>query len=143
MTTAQRFARYALLIALLPQLLVLGLGRGVVLCIAPGGHLRVEAAASECCLDGGSGSAAVGLATLPADGADCGSCDDVRIAFDARVTRAASAPDHVPPHGAAMPAVAAPGRVVVHAGRALELRRAREGSGSPHLACLQNVVLRC
>ncbi len=42
-------SRLIVLLVLLPQMLVLGMGRGLVICVAPDGHVQIELAASECC----------------------------------------------------------------------------------------------
>ena len=94
--------RLFILLALLPQLLVLGLGRGVVLCVAPDGHVQIEVAASTCCADA--------LAASPEDTVgseqeadECGSCTDLQIVVDTRVSRAPDGTDVDSGPSAALP----------------------------------------
>jgi hypothetical protein len=139
--TLPQIRRLLLLLVLLPQLLVLGLGRGVVICIEPGGHVRVEAAASTCCADDGVGRAQSAGAL---EETDCGSCSDVRIALDVRASRG---PGHDRSLGGserlqgALP-VALPACTTSYVGRALA-RRAERGHVPPHPVRMRGVVLRC
>ncbi|RKY19074.1 MAG: hypothetical protein DRQ55_11580 [Planctomycetota bacterium] len=86
--------RVALLLALLPQLVVLGLGHGVVICMTADGHMEVEVASSGCCAESPVVAMAAGTAGLigPAGSAqqsdaDCGSCSDFGIVLDPRPCR--------------------------------------------------------
>ena len=134
--------RLALLLALLPQILVLALGQGIVVCVAPGGHVQVEIAASACCAEVGS-AVRGGDPGILQDEPDCGSCSDLRIALDPRVARSSdartlelpSAPAALPVEPPAFP-------------KAAERTRPREhhvdrGHEPPHLIHLRSVLLRC
>jgi len=144
MTRLPNLRRLALLLALLPQLLVLGLGRGVVVCIAPDGHVQVEIAASTCCGDDGA-STALGDRNLASsqDEPDCGSCSDLQIALDPRVARGSGTQEiELPAHTAAIlpepfAFLAAPD-ATDSLGRILD-----RGHEPPHLIHLRSVVLRC
>ena len=144
MTRLPNLRRLALLLALLPQLLVLGLGRGVVVCIAPGGHVKVEIAASTCCGDDGATMAPGDRDPAASqDEPDCGSCSDLKIALDPRVTRSSGTQEiELPAHTAAIPPEpltfqAAPDSTG-SLGRILD-----RGQEPPHLIHLRSVVLRC
>jgi len=144
MTPVQSLRRLALLLALLPQLIVLGLGRGVVVCIAPSGHVQVEIAASPCCGDAGSAGAGGDrdLATSQ-DEPDCGSCSDLQIALDTRVARSSSAGQVELPANAAIPPLepfAFPAAVDASRPRG---RIQDRGHEPPHLIHLRSIVLRC
>jgi hypothetical protein len=142
MTTLPRIRRLALLLVLLPQLLVLGLGRGVVICIASDGHVRVEAAASVCCEDGGSALGGAGLAGSP-DEPDCGPCADFRLALDARAARGSSVAGwELPQSAAALPVEPPTPSAAADLARPHGLRQDR-GRVPPHLVHLHCVVLRC
>jgi len=144
MTPLPNLRRFALLLALLPQLLVLGFGRGVVVCIAPGGHVQLEIAASTCCGDDGA-STAPGDRDLASsqDEPDCGSCSDLQIALDPRVARGSGTQQiELPAHAAAIP----PGPVgIPGAADATGLldRILDRGHEPPHLIHLRSVQLRC
>jgi len=144
MTPLPNLRRLALLLALLPQLLVLGLGRGVVVCIAPGGHVQVEIAASTCCADAAP-SATAGNRDLASsqDEPDCGSCSDLQIAMDPRVARGSSTQEiELPAPAAAIPPE--PTAVPAAADATGTLRRIPDrGHEPPHLIHLRSVLLRC
>lgn len=136
--------RLTLLLTLLPQLLLLGLGRGVVVCVAPGGHMQVEVLASACC--GGADSSTntgAGLA-LTQDEPDCGSCSDLWIVVDSRVSRSSGARDVELPSDTALALAPEPLRFPGSADplRALGSHLDR-GQEPPHLIHLRSVVLRC
>lgn len=145
MATIPRIRRLVLLLALLPQLLVLGLGQDFVVCIAPGGHLQLEAAGSVCCADPTSASTASdeGIAVSQNE-PDCGSCSDYRIVLDPRLSRSSGAGRFELPSDATallpveiptLPVAADPTRCF---GRPLD-----RGHEPPHLIHLRSVVLRC
>ena len=144
MTSVHRLRRLALLLALLPQLLVLGLGGGVVVCVAPDGHVQLEIAASECCGDAGASTAPGDRDVASSqDEPDCGSCSDLQIALDTGVARSSGAQEiELPAHTAAilpepLAFQAAPdGKGAL--GRVLD-----RGHEPPHLIHLRSVVLRC
>ena len=131
--------------ALLPQLLVLGMGREFVVCIAPGGHLRVEVAANVCCVDrtAASTDSDEGI-VLSHDEPDCGSCSDYRIEVDPRLSRSCgpgrlnppAVATAVPPVG--IPTLPAARDTTPPLGRPLD-----RGCVPPHLIHLRSVVLRC
>lgn len=129
MTSPHRPLRLLLLALLLPWLAVAGLGRGAVVCIAPGGHLELELAGDGCC----------GEDPLPADDGDCDSCVDVELTADVHALHEDGGPASplVPPvRGLAQPPPG-PG-VAAFSGAAP--RRAKE---PPHLRHLRSVRLRC
>ena len=144
MTPLPNLRRLALLLALLPQLLVLGLGRGVVLCIAPSGHVQLEIAASTCCGDDGA-STAPGDRDLASseDEPDCGSCSDLQIALDPRASRGSGTQEiELPAHAAATPPE--PDAIPVAANVTGPLDRILDrGHEPPHLIHLRSVLLRC
>ena len=72
----------------LPQLLFLGLGGRLVLCLAPDGHVQLESSASFCCdvaeseqPSQGMGSERVTDPTEEGQASDCGPCTDLEIIF--------------------------------------------------------------
>lgn len=147
--------RLAALLLLVPWLLSPATGRGLVVCVGPDGHLRLEVVASACCDDlapgapAGWAEAGAGPVVVPdagADGrADCGSCDDLRIALDVHASRAHEERAEHPAQAA--PPLAAPAALVsrLHAdgpGGAAPARAAR-GLAPPSLRRLRGVALRC
>jgi hypothetical protein len=85
MTAFSNLRRLALLLAILPQLFVLGMGRGVVACIGSDGHVQLEVAGAECCVE----AAALheeAVASAP-DATGCGACVDVPLVPDPRAAR--------------------------------------------------------
>jgi len=144
MTPLSNLRRLAVLLALLPQLLVLGLGRGLVLCIAPSGHVQVEIAASPCC-EGANPSTASGDRDPAAshDAPDCDSCSDLQIALDPRIGRGSSTQEiELPAYAPAIAPepIAVPGAADATGplGRILD-----RGHEPPHLIHLRSVLLRC
>jgi hypothetical protein len=138
MTTLHHLRRAVLVLALLPQLLVLGLGSGVVLCIAPGGHVQVEVATTDCCGGPGSSSGGGGEQAAPRGDDGCGACADLQLVLDPRTPRGAGSSDV---SGAALPVEPTPDRRAVRApGFAPRADRGRE---PPHLIRLRSVLLRC
>ena len=86
-----RIQRIVLLLAFLPQLVVMGMGQSVVVCVGDDGHMQLEVTVSGCCADFGeapSGSAPA-LSTTEGD-SDCISCSDIGIVLDPRPARGAS-----------------------------------------------------
>ena len=80
-----RLQRILLLALILPQLLLLGLGRSLVVCVSSEGHMQVELAASSCC--DSLPQTVLGETTDGQDGEtngsdDCGSCSDHAILVD-------------------------------------------------------------
>jgi hypothetical protein len=137
--------RLLLLAMLLPQLIVLGLGREVFVCIAADGHVEVELASSACCT--GPDAAAETAGALPDEGESCGSCSDYGIGVEPRIARASTEDEvNVPPHVAATPAALAPPVVpdaLDEARHAAHERPARGADPSPHLVHVRITVLRC
>jgi hypothetical protein len=136
-------------LALLPQLLVLGLGRSVVLCIGDGGHAQIEVAASLCCAGAGSlAPARVGAEHSKVagqdDGAsDCDACTDLLIVVSTPCSRVEDGNAPPPPGPAAAPP-AAPAPATSRGHGDLATRRASRGSPEPpHLLALKSVRLRC
>lgn len=144
MTQVLNLRRLALLLVLLPQLLVLGLGRGIVVCIAPGGHVQVEIAASSCCSNA-SPSGAVGSGDLasPQDEPDCGSCSDLQIALDTRVARSSGTQGNELPSNAAAPPLEPIADPIAPDAAPSLVRTLDRGHEPPHLIHLRSVVLRC
>jgi len=134
--------RLVLFLALLPQLLALGLGRGVVVCVAPGGHLRLEVAGSACCADPAPAAHAGTVASQ--DESDCGACTDLGIALDPRLSRRSSAggSELAGDATAALPVETRTLAEAAHAARHLEPPPDR-GFAPPHLLHLRSVVRRC
>jgi hypothetical protein len=83
MTSLTPLRRLAILLALLPQLLVLGLGSGVVVCVTPDGHLQLEVSGSDCCEELAAPSGDKGSARSQGR-SDCGPCTDFAIVLDQR-----------------------------------------------------------
>jgi len=140
-----RLPRILLLLVLLPQLLVLGLGRGVVLCIAPGGHVQVEIAASVCCTAPSSAAVAHDDESAVSESeADCDSCSDYWIQVHPSQVRTSTvggfeASSDVTTAGTT--AIPKP-KLADGSCRALDPPRGR-GSVPPHLIHLRSVLLRC
>lgn len=145
MTPASRLRHLGLLLALLPQLLLLGLGRGVVLCIASDGHVQVELVSSACCLQ--DASAAGNEEPASGEDSDCGSCRDLLIAMEAVVSRnsvgsSIELPSNAIPLASPLASLESPPRA--DSSGTLPLagspRRALE---PPHLSRLRSLQLRC
>jgi hypothetical protein len=135
--------RLLILLALLPQLLVLGLGGGVVICLDPGGGAHIQIAVQSCCegTSAPSSGATEGVSGFEGED-DCRSCRDVTILEDSGMARA---PEQVKHEigTAALPVVTA---FVPHVDWPLPARRRaivprdREPPGLLHL---RSVVIRC
>jgi len=143
MKTLPTLRRFALAVALVPQLLFLGLGRGVVVCVAPGGHLEVELAAADGCADSRPAAPAVVEASCvdSHEGLPCGPCSDFGFVVDPRPGRESDAVHELPALAAARPLPApkaAPPPVDPHGGAERAPPRV-----SPVLGCLATVRLRC
>ncbi len=133
--------RALVVLLLLPQLLLLGLGGRLVLCVAPDGHLVVEAAGSACCDASAHDDARPAPTLAPAGahgGADCGACTDIEIAF-LREATAASVGDGPPP-ASDVARDCGPHRAPP---RALARVTARPPAVSPRFERLRGTVLRC
>ena len=143
MSFGLRLRRLALLLALLPELLMLGLGQGVVLCIAPGGHVQVEVETSVCCAEADAAAHGPGAGASEHE-RDCGPCSDVGTTLD---PHAAQAPEvqgvELPAASAALPEDALALRGAVDR----TMPRLRDdpdgGQGPPHLLWLRSVMLLC
>ena len=145
MSTTSSLRRMAILVALLPQLLLMGLGQGVVLCVAPGGHVQMEAVASLCCADSTSGEAArdVSLST-PIGDSDCDQCTDYRISLDSIMApdSRTEAFERLPGCLAATPTEAP--RLLPGSTSSPYFGRAPDrGHAPPYLGHLRSVLLRC
>lgn len=130
-------ARFRSLLALLPILVVLGSGRGLVWCTSPSGHAQVEIAAGTCCPTPAEAAPADRTGTTDAPD-DCNSCSDVAIP-------AAPLPGASTASAGAAPAA---GPEVLWADAALRRRAGRPARSAPPgppgaLARLRGVVLRC
>jgi len=136
-------SRLIVLLALMPQLFVLGLGQGLVVCIAPGGHVQVELATSACCAEAGAGESDVREGAASVGGAsECSPCTDLRIAVDTRISRAPDGAGQGPGIAAALPLELA----WPHGPARRELASVRAFQGAlepPHLGALRCVILRC
>ena len=137
--------RLLILLTLLPQLLVLGLGTGVVVCVGAGGHLQIEVAAGDCCSDTSAASLeAVSNGAWGASGHGfcTTSCTDLGIVVDTRLSRAPDGPDIETGVSAALPVESS-----TLFGRGLPVFVAQRGSQDnfepPHLLHLRSVLLRC
>lgn len=145
MTSCSNPRRYVLLLALLPQLFVLGLGGGVVFCVAPGGHLQLEAEASDCCAAPSPATAGLGGGlTLSPDESDCGPCIDFSVALDPRQSKSSDADDF---RLTAAEPLALPGCIEIFALATDPLRALRRplgrDRGQHQLSQLRSVVLTC
>jgi len=144
MTALSMLRRLVLLAALLPQLFLLGLGRGVVVCMEDNGHVQVEVSTSMCCSEQSETSpASEGELPRASHEPDCGSCSDFPILLDQRRAKNLSVggpgfSQHAPAllavegcafHGAARPALSFG-------------RPADRGRVPSHLNHLRSVVLR-
>jgi hypothetical protein len=134
--------RTLVLLALLPQFLVLGLGRGIVLCVGDGGHARIEVAASACCTISPA-QAQHGDDEHCDDAGDCEACTDMTVVVSARFSPATERSDSP----ASVPAAGPPGADETDEPRGRRDLATFAGSrGSPepaHLLALQSVRLRC
>jgi hypothetical protein len=139
MIALRHLRRLALVLALLPQLFVLVLGSGVVLCIAPGGHVQVEVVATECCGESGSTTAGGVERAVSQSDDGCGACSDLQLVLDPRVPRVAGT--GAVAGAAALSAEPAPWRSAACAMRVAP--RADRGREPPHLIRLRSVLLRC
>ncbi|GEM_PF-3881155 len=148
MRMSSRILRLALLLALLPQGLLLGMGRGVVVCVAPGGHLRVELSGSLCCLEEDShASEPDGALTQKRDGPGllCGLCTDFDLEVDQRQPRKPK--DRISPEvSVPITVVSSPEISGLQSLAPPSPRRSLPPAGnlgSPHLVPLRTTVLRC
>ena len=140
--------RLLVFLALLPQILVLGPGGGVVVCFAPGGHVQIELAASACCADTPAGSHETETEAGSAEecntggASDCGSCTDFGIVVESRASRTCAGTDVDSGMVAALPREASALRV---RGRLVLLgRRGSQSDLEPqHLIGLRSIRLRC
>jgi len=139
MTTPLR--RLLLLAALLPQLLVLGLGRGVVLCVEPDGHVQIELATAEICCAGAPALNAANGIDRESEGDDCNACTDLRLVVDTRGSRSSDGLDAAA-HAATL-AAADPWKPAVRASRTLVRAGAPPDRAPRHLLCLRSVLQRC
>ena len=145
MTMVPSLQRLALVLAIIPQLIVMGLGQGVVVCIAPGGHMQVEVLANECCAGATPAPAARDRAdSVSHEEPDCGSCSDYQILMDLRVSRSSRTGsfEHSPNVTAALPVEFARVPVAERANRSRE-RHLERGRVPRHLESLRSVMLRC
>jgi len=78
--------RLALILALLPQLLILGFGQGMVLCVTEDGHFQVEVPSDDCC-EGTSNLGEDQVVAKASSDSDCGACDDFLIVFDSALNQ--------------------------------------------------------
>lgn len=147
MLDAPPLRRLFLLLALLPQIFLLGLGSGIVVCVAPGGHARLEIALSEC--RAVSSSVMRGLEPEVSENGssenepDSGSCSDLSVVLGFRASRSLDA--LISEFSSALTA---------HLVELPEFSRATDWSlslighrvrdhGPPHLIHLRSIVLRC
>ena len=83
--------QHVLLLALIvPQLLLLGMGRSLVVCVSSAGHMQVEPADSSCCdplPQTVLGEATDGQDSETNGSEDCGSCSDLAIIVDLNVSK--------------------------------------------------------
>lgn len=84
MTPPTLICRAIFFLALLPQLLVLGLGHGVVVCVAPGGHVEFEAVGSGCCSANQDAPANSEDGGFQESDPDCGPCSDLAIVLNSK-----------------------------------------------------------
>lgn len=144
MKPASGLRRLALLLVVLPQLLVLGLGRGLVVCIAPGGHVRVEVAAGPCCGDREALTALRGGDRAePHDEPDCGPCSDLRVAPAPRASRSTDARAGELPSFVPDALVEPPGSLLAAGTTRRAARDPGRGLEPPHLIQVRSIVLRC
>lgn len=135
--------RVLILLALVPQLLVLGLGGGVYVCLDPGGAAHLQIAAKSCCEETPASSAGgAGELSGPVGMDDCQSCRDVALVADMDSVRAPDRVDH--DTGSQAIALAATSVVAEERPRPPRLQRivARDRE-PPNLLHLRSVVLRC
>ena len=126
----------AALMALLPQLLLLGLGRGVVLCSATDGHVQMEILASGCCDDALFASHDAHGPVADTGAARCGACTDFRVVPDDRMPR-------VETEAPALVAIPLPAPAVVAARGRAPVSASYHRRIASHLLSLRSVSLRC
>ena len=79
MTPPSLIHRVIFFLALLPQLLVLGLGHGVVVCVGPGGHVEIETVGGICCSDSEAAPSSSEVDGFQHSDSDCGPCTDIAL----------------------------------------------------------------
>jgi len=91
MSMCSRIHRVVLLLAFLPQLVVMGMGQSVVVCVGDDGHMQLEVIVGGCCADTGEApmGSAPALSTSEND-SDCVACSDIGVVLDPRPARGAS-----------------------------------------------------
>ena len=91
MSMCSRIHRVVLLLAFLPQLVVMGMGQSVVVCVGDDGHMQLEVIVGGCCTDAAEApvGSAPALSTSESD-SDCFACSDIGVVLDPRPARGAS-----------------------------------------------------
>ena len=129
--------RLILCLAIVSQLM-LGTGRGMVLCVESDGSVQFEVASVSCCepeaihdLHGEAEQAA-----CASEEPGCGGCSDQSL----QILESPRAKHTLPPLVALYPGLASPASP---SDRAAHFRPAARPPVEPRLACLRSVVLRC
>ncbi len=133
-----------LFLVLLPQLLVLGLGHGIVVCAAPGGQGGLEVAGSACCSKQECAPAnSKARIRLSDAAADCECCSELAIAVGSSRSSERNTQD-VDPECAPVPSPVATHVLLGDVDPAqwfvppIECQRE-----PPHLVNLRSILLRC
>ncbi|MGE0709908.1 MAG: hypothetical protein AB7N76_25250 [Planctomycetota bacterium] len=136
----QRLASLGLLLALLPQLVLAALARGLVVCVERDGCASVELSLSGCCAASEAETAADGAPALDTPEEDCGDCSDSPLALAADRERV-DAPTVAAPLVAMLP----PWEQLssLDGGRARAPRPPLRAPPAPQLLQLRTVSLRC
>jgi hypothetical protein len=128
-------------LALLTQLVLPGVGSGVVICVEPGGHVQIEIASGVCC-DEPTTIGVAGIREDKTESSDCEACLDLAFTMDPWVpTRSL----HVNRDQIVIAATAIPvphhrtlERILLE-----EWRPPLRCDVHPHLSHLRSVVIRC
>jgi len=143
MVAGQLLHRLAILLALWPQILILGLGQGVFLCVTPEGHVQMEVASSACRADCSSAMVGGGELEVSQDEPKNGSCSDLEIVLGIRISRSMDDGIPEPPLSTIALPVELPTVQMADGGSRPQRRHLERAHQPPYLVHLRSVVLRC
>jgi len=141
MSSLSRIQRLALLVAFLPQLLLLGIGSGTVVCVDQSGNLHVEVGANACCAEFAPETA--GAHDDTEEDSDCGSCADYEVVLEPLSSPGRSASQlELPPIAPLALPIEFPAIQIASASDVGLRRSLDRGFAPPHLIQLRSVLLR-